>query len=302
MKRFVIAMLCGCGSDNAPTSGSETDPGTTTGTLGSTSVTSDDPSSSSTSTVTTDPPDTTSASTSTDAITSDTTAAIPDVIVECDQCDLFAQDCGDGQRCVPWSCDGTPQWNGTRCSAIADDPVGIGEPCTMQDSPYSGLDDCQRSAMCWEVDEATLEGTCIGLCIGSLADPDCAESCAECLLPAEGVLALCVTSCDPVMQTCDAGDGCYLVGEAYVCAPSSAPDAMPGDACEDVTDCAPGDTCVNGAFVPGCTPGEGCCTPFCTEGDPGGCDEVPGSACAALFLPGQGPACVPDETGICVEP
>ena len=68
-----------------------------------------------------------------------------------------------------------------------------------------------------------------------------------------------------------------------------------------MSDCGPGYTCVNGDFVPGCMAGEGCCTAFCTDGDPGGCDELPGSTCTPVFLPGQGPACVPDTTAICVE-
>lgn len=296
---LAIVWVCACGPDRTSAGTGDTDSTSSASSSSTVDTTTDvDPTTAGpTSSTSVDP-----GTSSSEGSSSDTTAIGDDVASECTQCDTFAQNCPAGERCVPWSCDGSPSWNGTRCSPIADEPAGVGEACTVQQSRWSGLDDCERGAMCWSVDTITLEGTCVGLCVGTPDDPVCADSCAECRFDGEGVLAICLASCDPLMQDCAPDEGCYLAGEAYVCAQSSAPDAVVGDPCDGITGCAPGDTCINGAFVPGCAEGDGCCTAFCTVGDPDGCAALPGTTCAAVFLPGEGPACIPDTTGICVEP
>src|SRR5688572_12034982 len=150
MRRWVgiaIALSCGCGSGSSTSDTAETD---ATSTSTSTSASTSSAGTIDTSDGTTGGPTTSPTVTTVDPVTTGTTtdetttAVFPDGPVECTQCDLFAQDCPAGERCVPWSCDGTPNWNGTRCSPVADEPAGVGEPCTMQDSPWSGLDDCER--------------------------------------------------------------------------------------------------------------------------------------------------------------
>lgn len=73
-------------------------------------------------------------------------------------CDLFTNDCPDGTKCMAVAeVDGGP-WTATACMPLVDDPVGVGEPCTVQDSPTSGLDDCEAQAVCWYVDPALAGG------------------------------------------------------------------------------------------------------------------------------------------------
>ena len=73
-------------------------------------------------------------------------------------CSTFAQDCPPGFKCMPWASDGGNSWNATRCVPIAPDPNAPGEPCTVEGSGVSGLDDCDGTSMCWDVDPDTLEG------------------------------------------------------------------------------------------------------------------------------------------------
>lgn len=62
------------------------------------------------------------------------------------ECDVFAQDCPPGEKCVPWANDGGGVWNATRCSPVDDDPAAPGEPCTVEGGPTSGIDDCDAQA------------------------------------------------------------------------------------------------------------------------------------------------------------
>jgi len=88
------------------------------------------------------------------------------------ECDVFAQDCPAGEKCVPWANDGGSEWNATRCTPVADDPAATGEPCTVEGGPTSGVDDCNDHTICWDVD-ARDHGTCIPLCQGDEANPEC---------------------------------------------------------------------------------------------------------------------------------
>ena len=106
------------------------------------------------------------------------------------ECDTFAQDCPDGEKCMPWANDGGDEWNATRCSPIENEPAQVGEPCTVEGGPTSGIDSCAISAMCWEVDPMTNMGTCIAMCTGTADMPVCEDLGLECVVLSE-VLALC---------------------------------------------------------------------------------------------------------------
>ena len=305
LRRLIAALvLLGCG--DSTTQGSASDADSDTADTTTTAVDTDQPvTSTAQPTTATEPPTSvtspvTTANPTVDPSSSSTTSDT-DEPVECFQCDTFAQDCPAGQRCVPWACDGGAEWNGTRCSDIDPSPVGLGEACLSEDSPTSGRDNCERGAMCWNVDEDTLQGTCIGLCAGSAEDPTCLDACGVCNIPAEGVLNLCLVACDPIAQDCPGGDACYIVNDTFVCAPAQMA-GLGGDSCEFTTDCARGYTCVNGSFIPGCEMGEGCCTPFCTVGAAGDCDELPTTVCSTIFDPESAPPCSPASAGICVTP
>ena len=50
------------------------------------------------------------------------------------------------------------------------------------------------------------------------------------------------------------------------CAPTVVDDTLPGDACNSINACSPGQACVNGGG--GCDPGVGCCGSFCDLAEP----------------------------------
>src|SRR5690606_38571371 len=85
------------------------------------------PTSTSMTTAGTDP--TTDPGTSTAADTADTAdgdstsmgfVGDPDVGGGGGECDVFAQDCPKGEKCMPWANDGGGSWNATTCSPVED--------------------------------------------------------------------------------------------------------------------------------------------------------------------------------------
>lgn len=121
---------------------------------------------------------------------------------------------------MPWASDGGNSWNANRCSPLSPTPAAIGDPCTVEGSAVSGIDDCDLAAMCWQVDPETNEGTCIGLCEGSAAMPTCATEGTVCGISNDGVLPLCYVPCDPLAPMCPDGLTCFPLDDAFVCAPA----------------------------------------------------------------------------------
>ena len=183
-------------------------------------------------------------------------------------CDTFVQDCPAGEKCMPWANDGGSAWNATRCSPVVSDPGGPGEPCTVDGSGVSGLDDCERGAFCFDVDPMTNGGTCLPMVTGSANHPLCADPMRTPTISAEGVLNLCLASCRPLQNDCAQGQGCYPSFNAFTCVPdSSGAGGNAGDVCEFVNACSSGLACVLSDVVPGCE-GAGCCTPYCDTAAP----------------------------------
>jgi Mg-chelatase subunit ChlD len=132
------------------------------------------------------------------------------------ECDLFAQDCPAGEKCVPWANDGGGEWNATRCSPIADDPAAAGKPCTVEGGPTSGIDDCSQGSLCWDVDR-TNEGTCVSMCTGDASNPMC-QGDQWCYVGHDGSVAVCL----PDLLCVDDGVcQCMCLGEGD---PDCAPD------------------------------------------------------------------------------
>lgn len=180
------------------------------------------------------------------------------------QCSPWSEDCPRGQKCMPWAKDGGPEWNALRCTPIAKKASAIGAPCSVTGGPVSGFDSCEPRAMCWNVDRETLVGECVAMCEGSEAHPVCAVPQTECMIANQGVLTLCLRPCDPIIQDCIEGQGCYpMNGAAFACVVdvSSELGSM-GDPCDFRNTCDPGLLCVAGEGVPGCTSNM-CCTRFC---------------------------------------
>jgi hypothetical protein len=223
------------------------------------------------------------------------------------ECDVFAQDCPLGEKCMPWANDGGSAWNATRCSPLDPSPALPGEPCVAEGSGVSGTDDCAVASMCWDVDPDTLEGVCVAFCTGTAADPMCADPTTVCLTANDGVLALCLPVCDPIVQDCIDDQACYPANTDFVCVPdASGPDlGAYGDPCEYINACDPGLFCASSEVVPGCAGAVGCCSEFCdlTAADANAqCSGVvEGQECTPWYGEDQAPPLY-EHVGACAVP
>lgn len=203
-------------------------------------------------------------------------------------CDVFAQDCPPGEKCSAWADDGGAAWNATKCVPVNGDQQP-GEPCTVQGSGTSGIDDCAAGVMCWDVGPDAM-GFCVALCTGTPDAVHC-EGNTSCVLPSDGVLNLCLPSCDPLLQDCPGADLCIPNpdGTSFTCVLDASGDGgQVNDLCEFPNTCDPGLVCLDPAVASStCTPGPtGCCQPFCefTEGQDGACPN-PDQKCVQWFDP-----------------
>ena len=294
----VLLFACGPVRDAGDTGGSDAAPGTSV-TAAETTVTVTSAASGG-STTTAD--SASGGSSDTSASADGTTTPVLDVASPRD-CDLWAQDCPIGQKCMPWGNDGGGGWNDTRCSPIADDPNAPGESCTVVGAANSGVDDCERGAMCWDVDGATNIGECVALCQGNEAMPSCVDPCARCSINGEGTLMLCLPVCDPLAADCEPGELCVFLGGSFRCRPDAGVrGGSPGDPCEFANVCDQGNACVDATLVAGCVGASGCCAPLCNLDAPD-CSSVPGSACVAWSEQGQPPeGCAGAPVGVCRVP
>lgn len=217
------------------------------------------------------------------------------------ECDIWAQDCADGEKCMPWASDGGGAWDATRCSPIDPNPNAVDDPCTVQGSGVSGIDDCDLGAMCWDVDPKTNMGTCVELCSCSPDFPVCNTPNTACAISNEGVLVLCLPVCNPLDDdACPDGQGCYGLNDTFQCAPdvSGAMGAV-GDECNFINVCDPGTFCAGSASVPGCGGGAaGCCSSYCSLGNDAVC--LDGQECVPWFEQGQAPDECLGTVGACV--
>lgn len=215
-------------------------------------------------------------------------------------CNLFDQNCPDGQKCMPWANDGSNSWNALKCTPIAPNPDGIDEACTAERSAVSGIDSCELGAMCWNVDPKTLAGACIPFCIGDDSNATCEDADRTCSISGASVLSLCLPNCDPLMPDCPDAQGCYPLNQNFTCAPDATGGAGGGyqDECEFLNSCQAGLSCIDGTAVPGCDAGGGCCTPYCDTTAP---DCPDGAECQPYFNPGAAPKGV-ETVGFCGNP
>ena len=312
----ILALACACGptvatpGEDGTTSGDDTlEPTTTSTTTSDPSTTLPGTSANPTSatTATTIDPDDTSADES--SSTTEVCTSCCDFVCPPDGgdsgldggCDVWSQDCPDGEKCMPWANDGDKYWNSSRCSPVDGTPAQIGDACTVEGSGVSGIDDCALGLMCFWVDPITGEGTCVANCGNSEADPMCKDPATTCVIDFDGVIALCLPACDPLLQDCAQGM-CSPFGvheaEGFACGAPLPPLVPDGDPCEHDWECNPGSMCPNGdEEAPACDDGP-CCTPLCALDDPEACAD--GFVCTQLLpdspLPGF------DLVGYCALP
>ncbi|MCH9684853.1 MAG: ribulose phosphate epimerase [Deltaproteobacteria bacterium] len=222
-------------------------------------------------------------------------------------CDVWAQDCPAGEKCMPWANDGSNIWNALQCVDVVDKPDQPGDECEVMGSGVSGLDTCDLGAMCWDVDNETNIGNCVAMCLGDQENAFCDEPDHTCVIANDGVLTLCLPECDPLIQTCAIGQGCFPINDSFTCAPDASGPTLGvyGDPCEAINACDAGLFCANAAVVPGCAGSAGCCSDFCDLDAPvpeDDCTGAPaGQECTPWYAEGEGP---PDlqAVGACVLP
>jgi hypothetical protein len=207
-------------------------------------------------------------------------------------CDLWAQDCPEGEKCMPYASDGGAAWDATRCSPLDASPAQVGDACAVDGSPASGVDDCELASACWNVDAETNMGTCVAFCQGSPDNPVCDDPRTVCTLANGGALTLCLPTCDPLLQECTPGEACYPVSDTFACAPDfSGEEGAFGDPCGYINACDPGLLCLE-AGTPDCA-AKSCCTSFCDTSEADASAACPGAAggqeCVPWYEPGQAP-------------
>ncbi len=225
----------------------------------------------------------------------------PDVGAGALACDVWSQDCGEGQKCHPAISDGGLGWDSLRCDDVVPSPKAVGETCNILTSEYNvveQVDDCDATSFCFYTNEQNV-GMCTAFCTGSEAAPVC-EGGDICTIANNGVLALCLAGCDPLAQDCGDGQGCYAIPASggFACAldVSFGMGTYAADCGQAINGCAPGYQCVPGPFVPDCDSNAAtCCTEFCDVTTPSCMGE--GQGCEALFN-----NCNPGDTGCTAPP
>lgn len=285
---FCSALAFGCGDKDEDTGANTTKNPVTSesvsstvdpsdGTTGSNPTTGSDPTTPVTATGTG-----TDGGTTADPGTSDTAAFIVEIdMIIAGECDVFIQDCKEGEKCEAVITDGGGAWNSSKCVPVTGEGVA-GDPCTAE-SVADGLDSCAKGNMCWGVDMDG-NGTCVELCKGTPDAPVCPDN-GFCTIANMGFLNLCLPGCDPLLQDCAEGDACYSIDDGFTCAPDASGDVgKTNDPCEFINVCEAGLLCGDPAFVgAGCPQGSmGCCTPFCEFPD-GACPN-PDQKCVQYFV------------------
>ena len=178
------------------------------------------------------------------------------------ECDLWCPACPRAHKCMPWGEENrrarNATWEATHCSPLAPDVNAPNERCEVDAHLTSGHDDCDVGSMCWHVDRVTLEGICVALCRGSQSEPSCDGPCDYCA--AATGMPLCLSQCNPVLQDCLPGYGCYPVDDTFSCLKHA---GGPADTCAYINACSPGWFCAPARSVNGCESRTGCCAPFC---------------------------------------
>jgi hypothetical protein len=151
--------------------------------------------------------------------------------------------------------------------------------------------------MCFHVDEEAGVGLCVGLCGGTPEAPSCAEPGTDCAISEDGILNLCLKTCDPLAQGCPDDQRCLDVGQGFFCVGAAEAPGGYGDPCEGSAACDAGLACIDDAAVPGCA-GLRCCSPYCAVSAPNTCPGMPEQSCVPWYEPGQAPA-DSEDLGVC---
>lgn len=214
----------------------------------------------------------------------------PEVDLSLSDCDPFVQDCPEGEKCVPYSINGSG-YDADKCVPV-NGSGAPGEPC-LYGGIFEATDDCDATSYCWT--DGGVDGVCLEFCQGSLVEPTCPDG-FQCLIDGNGVINLCTASCNPLLQDCEPGFACHWTSAEFTCV-ATTEDLALGEPCEALNDCAQGLACLPGNLTPNCA-GDSCCASYCDLSMPS-CDQM-GTQCAPFF-DGQPPAGY-EDVGVCVLP
>lgn len=189
-------------------------------------------------------------------------------------CDVFTQDCPNGEKCTAYGPTGTYIPQGIKCVPLPDNPKGHNEPCSVG-SEGLGDDNCSTGSVCLDLDYDG-SGFCLPYCTGDPDNPICEDdrTCVKLFFGYQ--FGNCFRQCDPLVQDCAPGEGCYMdattVGNTgFVCLPVVQEGIGKGfgEGCIGWSSCQPGYACVFDKFVPDCKFGL-CCSSWCdtSEADP----------------------------------
>jgi hypothetical protein len=212
------------------------------------------------------------------------------------ECDIFAQDCPQGEKCVPYSSNGDQAWDALKCVPVMGEQAP-GESC-VYDGVEASTDDCDDTSWCFNVDENG-NGICHAFCTGTPDTPECPPM-SECAISGSGVISICIPNCDPVVQDCPEDTGCYWGSNNFICIVTTL-NIPTGEPCGYVNDCAAGNMCVDASLMPDCD-GSACCGSFCDLGlGDAQCDLLPDTVCVPFFEQGMAPAEY-EHVGVCILP
>ncbi len=172
------------------------------------------------------------------------------------QCSPSEQDCPKGEKCTSYvTTPGGQTVDATKCVPDMGTAVA-GESCVRE----AENDDCAAGFFCMtDISGHTGPGFCLEYC-----DPGVGvcEYGGECFGFNDGNLPICQVTCDPLLQDCSPGQGCYAAFDNFVCAqPGFGKDGTDGAECATIQGCEPGLICRTGTA--GCNTESGCCTPLC---------------------------------------
>jgi hypothetical protein len=175
--------------------------------------------------------------------------------------------------------------------------AGIGESCVFAGIEV-GTDTCDGEGWCFQTQEieGELVGECFAFCDGTPNAPECPDG-SSCSISGDGTVTICLPNCDPLVQDCNDGQGCYWTNADFQCVFATS-DYPEGEPCGYINDCAPGNACVVAETLPACD-GASCCAAWCNLDAPD-C-SIPGTSCTPWFEQGEAPAGL-DHIGICVSP
>ncbi|MBZ5715830.1 hypothetical protein [Nannocystis pusilla] len=238
-----------------------------------------------------------------EAPTSGTGMASPDAGLDEEQCDPWAQDCPEGYKCMAYADEGSPVFTGNRCTPVAKDPGKIGDPCRVDVGWWTGVDDCDDGLACWNIHQETNTGECVSMCTGTPDSYDCPGDRDACVFWVPGIAHVCLPTCDPLLQDCQAADRLCLPewgsdAEYWVCKPDySFEEGQEFDVCEYGAVCDPGLVCSWPSDAVECDQtAEGCCLAICDLTDPVCHGE--GAVCEPFYGPGEAPPAY-ENVGVC---